>query len=48
MYKEFKIDGKWWLPDNEGEKIQGTLYFKPGKPIILELNGLFNRDKKTF
>jgi hypothetical protein len=45
MYEKFEIHGKWWLPDNEDEKIQGTLYFNPGDKIILELYGLFNKNK---
>lgn len=35
--QEFK--GKWWLPGKEENKVVGTLYFTPGKSILLELIG---------
>lgn len=33
--------GKWWLP-NEIDKVSGTLYYTPGKTIMLELIGNFS------
>jgi len=29
--QEFK--GKWWLPNNETDKVSGTLYFTSGEAI---------------
>lgn len=39
--KEQVFKGKWWLPD-ESDKIPGTLYYTPGKNIMLELIGNFS------
>lgn len=37
----FKIEGKWWLPDNADEQLCGTLMFLGGESIELVLIGRF-------
>lgn len=43
--QEFK--GKWWLPDNETDKVSGILYFTPGEAIRLELIGNFENGSQS-
>jgi hypothetical protein len=42
---EFEYKGIWWLPDNPGEQISGTLRFSPNKGVTLDLDGAFNSRK---
>ena len=42
MIEEFEYKGIWWLPDNPGEQISGTLKFSPNEGAILDLIGSFN------
>lgn len=47
MTATLKFKGKWWLPDNETDKVSGTLYFTPGEAIRLELIGNFENGSKN-
>jgi hypothetical protein len=40
--KEYKRSGYFWLPDNQGKKIPGTLTILDGGEIELEVVGLFD------
>lgn len=42
VQEEYKKSGFFWLPDNEGNKIPGTLIIHDGGKIELEVVGLFD------
>lgn len=42
MIESFEYKGLWWLPENQENKISGTLKFNPEEGPILELIGSFN------
>jgi HEPN superfamily Apea-like protein/ApeA-like protein len=41
LLDEFSARGRWWLPNNRGDGIPGTLNFSDGR-IQLELDGVFS------
>lgn len=41
MTKANIYKGKWWLPENENDKVSGILTYIPGESIDLELIGNF-------
>lgn len=45
--EEYKKSGYFWLPDNEGKKIPGTLTISDGGDIELEVVGLFDESIKA-
>lgn len=47
MIEEFQYDGEWWTPEEQENKIRGTLYFSPTAGIKLELLGSFKSDAQT-
>jgi hypothetical protein len=47
MIEEFEYKGRWWLPDDPEEKIDGTLSFTPGEGAVLDLIGSFENIKST-
>lgn len=47
MDKTFEIKGYWWNPSAPEDKMVGTLYYKPGEPIRLDLIGTW-RDDPSF
>lgn len=47
IQEEYKKSGYFWLPDNEGKKIPGTLTILDGGEIELEVVGLFDDSIKA-
>lgn len=47
IQEEYKKSGYFWLPDNEGKKIPGTLTILDGGEITLEVVGLFDDSIKA-
>lgn len=45
--EEYKKSGYFWLPDNEGKKIPGTLTILDGGDVELEIVGLFDESMKA-
>ena len=41
--EEFEYNGIWWLPENQDEKISGTLTFNTAEGAYLELIGSFKK-----
>lgn len=41
LFEEFQCKGMWWLPQKPDERVPGTLFYKPGEAIRLELSGAF-------
>lgn len=46
MQNPFELQGYWWLPDSEENKLPGTLSYSQEDGAILELVGIFDSPKK--
>jgi len=44
LQSKFQYQGRWWLPSEPDNHIEGTLYFSPDDGALLELSGSFNGD----
>ena len=41
LFENFDVKGEWWLPNSPDKKVIGTLSFKSGDSIKLEISGSF-------
>jgi len=48
MVKDLEIRGKWWLPEKEDLKLDGTLTFSLEKGILLEIHGFYKNVKESY
>ncbi len=45
MNDQFRLNGRWWVPQYPGLIIPGEITFDPIRGIILDLNGLLKEDE---
>jgi hypothetical protein len=48
FFDNFELSGWWWLPDRPGGRLYGTLKYKNGESISLELTGSFSDENIIF